>query len=552
MKKFTRKLVGRIVVLLVFTLIYWAPHKWPLAQAYSSGETYLPFVSTGNIDNNIQVTDFNYERTLVVPGRLVPVSATLRNRTQEANTFTLHMLLPKEAMLVHGPQYVSGTLAPGEALTFRWQLVFNTVGNYRVRLQVRSKARSVVDSAITIPIRPTMWQQKQFLLTAYNPPYAWREPPYDDAILLRYKAAHFDHLLWVRDEAVLIDKAHRFGFTYYLDIADFIGEEKLRGEEGPPPPITEEELQRLDALVERYKDDPLMTGYYICDEPSPGAFSNVARVIARIRAHDLKRPVFVDLYPYFSDQEGSPQYLENFLQTVRPDWLPFDRYVFFNGWDETEQYLAQLNLIRKYARKYDIPFVSFIQGVGTNGTPAAYLDWRTPTEAEQRWMIYTALAYGAHGIVWFHWDDRWGVTGNPDGDVVYPAIQHLNEELQKLGPVLLPLTSTDAYGTGTHLVIFPGEPRRKLLSSESELIVGVFRQQDGREDHFMLTNRDYNEPVQATVTMHQSLESLEAFDVTTGSWQAIPFENQNGQAQFHIFLQPGNGVLFRFTPIEQP
>ncbi len=500
----------------------------------------------------IRIADFLYERTLVVPGQKVPLVATLRNVAAEGGEFTLHFVLPPGATLINGPQEVHGVLAAGETRRFRWEVVFDTPKDYRIGLQVSPSTRGTANSTLTVPVQPTAWRQTHFLLSAYNPPYAYREPPYDDAILTHYQEAHFDHLLWVRDEEALIQKAHDFGFAYYLDIADFIGEEKLRGEDGPPPPITEEELRALDSLVEKYKDDPLMTGYYICDEPSQDAFPNVARVVARIRTHDLTRPVFVNLYPYFSDDEGSPTYLEAFLQTVRPDWLPFDRYIFFNGWDETEQYLAQLRLIRKYALKYDIPFVSFIQGVGTNGTPAEDLDWRTPTEAEQRWMIDTALTYGAHGIVWFHWDHPWGVTGNPDGDEVYPAIQHLNQELQVLGPQLVSLTSTDAYSTGTGLVVFPGEPRPKLLASESELVVGVFRSADGREDHFMLTNRSYEEPVEGTVSVRMPLRTLEAFNVTTGEWEKVSFENDAGRAHFDIFLEPGEGVLFRFTPAAQP
>ncbi len=494
---------------------------------------------------HVQVTDFIYKRALVTPGQQVPISAALQSSAEEATAFTLQVVLPDDATLIDGPQEIRGVIKPGGTQHFHWTVIFDTTGDHAIKLQLLP---GTIASTLTIPVQPTAWRQSRFLLSAYNPPYAWQEPPYDDAILAHYQAAHFDHMLWVRDEGALIEKVKRFGLTYYLDIADFIGEEKLRGEEGPPPPITEEELRALDRLVEKYQDDPLMTGYYICDEPLPVAFANVARVVERIRSHDLSRPIFVNLYPYFYENEGSPTYIETFLQTVRPDLLAFDRYIFFNGWDETEPYLAQLRLIRKYALEYNIPFVSFTQAVGTNGTAAAELDWRTPTEAEQRWMIYTALAYGAHGIIWFHWDHPWGVLGNPDGDIVYPAIQHLNQELQKLGPVLLPLTSTDAYGTGTHLVVFPGEPRPKLLASESELIVGLFRSAGGAEDHFMLTNRDYEEPVEGTVTVRQPLRSLESFNATTGTWEKVPFENSNDHAQFHIFLQPGAGLLFRFMP----
>jgi len=392
------------------------------------------------------------------------------------------------------------------------------------------------------------WHQTHFLLSAYNPPFAWHGPPYEDAVFARYQAAHFHHLLWVRDDGALIARARQFGFSYYLDIADLIGEEKLRGEEGPPDEITAEDLRRLDQFVEKYKNDPLMAGYYLCDEPYPAAFPNIARVLARIRTHDTARPAFVNLFPYFSEEEGSPAYIEAFLQTVHPDMLVFDRYIFFNDRDETSQYLAQLRLIRKYALQSHIPFVSIIQGVGTNGTQAASLNWRTPSEAEMRWLVYTSLTFGVHGIVWFHWDHEWGVTGNPDGPKVYPAIQHLNQKIQTLGPVMVSLTSTDVFGTAAQLVVLPGDlGRQKLLSSGSELLAGVFRSASGREDHFMLTNLNYREALEPTITMHLPLRSLETLDVTTGKWEKVPFENHAGGATFSILLPPGGGRLFRFA-----
>lgn len=521
-----------------------APTPTPLPAA---GPASASLVAAGPAAPTLQVTGLNYQRTQIVPGQRVPVVATLRNPGPTAQGFTVEVVLPQAATLLHGPRVAQGLLEADATLPLRWVVRFDAVGEHVLRVRVTEDSGAVTEQALTIPVYATAWRQRAFFLSAYNPPFAWREPPYDDALLARYREANFDHLLWVRDDAELMDKVHRFGLRYFLDIADFIGEEQLRGADGPPPPVSEAQLQALDRLVEAYKDDPLLTGYYICDEPSPEAFPNVARVVERIRSHDRTRPVFIDLYPYFYEDEGSPAYLEAFLQTVRPDWLPFDRYVFFNGWEELDQYLSQLRLIRGYARQYDIPFVAFIQGVGTNDTPAAYLDWRTPTEAEQRWMIYTALTYGAHGIVWFHWDDRWGVTGNPDGEVVYPAIQRLNAELQTLGPEMLPLTSVDAYSTGTHLVVFPGEPGPKLVASESELVVGVFRSSSGAVDHFMLTNRDIFEPVEARVSVRQPLARLEAFDVDRGRWQPVAFENRGGQAHFELVLEPGQGRLFRFA-----
>ncbi|XOB99223.1 hypothetical protein ACMC9I_03825 [Deinococcota bacterium DY0809b] len=493
----------------------------------------------------VEVARFVYYRSVVVPGRPVPYAYDLHNGPQRAE-FSLQLRLPPGASLVSGAREVRGVLAPGEARRYEGRLVFDRAGVYRVSVQVRTSDGGVREADLELPVRDVFWRPRRFLLSAYNPPFATHGPPYDDDVLRYYQDANFDHLLWVRDDPELLAKVHDFGFRYYLDVADLIGEEKLRGEEGPPGEVTEEDLQRLEEAVLAYRDDPLLTGYYICDEPFPAAFANIAKVVGRIRSLDPARPNFVNLYPYFSEEEGSPDYLEAFLQTVRPELLSFDRYIFYNGWDEKEEYLAQLGLIRRYALAYDVPFVAILQGVGTNGTPAAYLDWRTPTEDEQRWLVYTSLAYGAHGIVWFHWDHPWGVTGNPDGEEVYPQIQRLNEEINLLGPRLLPLTSSDVFGTAASLVAVPGRPGEKLVYSGSEMIVGVYRDRDGRENHFMLTNMNYEEGLDAAVTVTRRLRSLEYFDLGTGSWRPVDFTNGNATAEFSAVLPPGGGLIFRF------
>ncbi len=498
----------------------------------------------------VEIAEFSYYRSVVVPSREVPLAATLVNPAPKDAPFTLRLDLPSSARLVSGAYEIRGLLAAGESRKFQWRVACGESGDCPLVLEVESGGE-LRQKTVYLPVRSRFWKQTDFLLSAFNPPFALREPPYDPEILVDYQDANFDHLLWVRDDPELLTMVHDFGFRYYLDVADLIGEEKLRGEEGPPAEVTEEDLQRLEEAVLAHRDDPLLTGYYICDEPFPAAFANIAKVVGRIRSLDPARPNFVNLYPYFSEEEGSPDYLEAFLQTVHPELLSFDRYIFFNGWDEREEYLAQLGLIRHYALAYDVPFVAIIQGVGTNGTPAAYLDWRTPTEDEQRWLVYTSLAYGAHGIVWFHWDHPWGVTGNPDGEEVYPQIQHLNQEINLLGSQLLPLTSSDVFGTAARLVDIPGRPGEKLVYSGSEMVVGVYRDQDGQENHFMLVNMNYEEGLDAAVSVTRRLRSLEYFDLGTGSWRPIDFTNGSAAAEFSVVLPPGGGVLFRFEVEER-
>ncbi len=166
-----------------------------------------------------------------------------------------------------------------------------------------------------------------------------------------------------------MQKVHAFGFKYLLDVGAIIGEDALRGSpDAPAPPIEPAALQELDDAIERYKDDPALIGYYICDEPYPSAFQNIAVVVQRILEKDPAHFIFVNLWPYFEGEIGGDEYVEDFIQTTHIRLLSSDRYNFFTDWDENEAYFDNLARIRRHVLAHHIPFVNIIQAVGTEGT----------------------------------------------------------------------------------------------------------------------------------------------------------------------------------------
>ena len=417
--------------------------------------------------------------------------------------------------------------------------------------------------------KPTL---KDFLLSAYNPPYAWRPAPYEDSVFIDYKNANFNNFLWVRDDDELVQKVRKYGFNYYLSIDQSIGGEDddieylLRGSnDEAPPEITEELLQQLDEAIDKYKSDPNLTGYYICDEPYANAFDNIAKVVARIKEKDPSRLCFVNLWPYFENEEGdnTPEegddnYLESFIQKTNIQLLSYDRYNFYNQSDDNEEYFKQIARIREKAIKYNIPFCNIVQAVGTNGTSVSWdspgdgehLDWRTPNEAEHRWLVYSSLVYGVHGIVWFHWDCcDWGVIENPDRDIIYPSLQSINGEIDSLKDIMFHLTTTNVY----HTIDDPtGETNDTIniylkQSDSTDLVVGAFKDEYDKENYFMLMNKNYEDSILTDMHINHILDSLLYFDVTINKWQDVPFENDTAGANFIVHLRKGGGKLFKFT-----
>ncbi len=516
------------------------------------GETPKSNYSSKNLA--ISILKFFPLRTVIKVNKNTPLFAEVKNNGDTA-TFWCRIILPDGVQLVKGEEDKSiGTLKNGEVIDLNWAVKFNHPGEFTLSLIVYNENYSR-QKDITVDATDRYWTETDFYLSAYNPPYSQHGPPYDDSVLEYYRDANFHNLMWVRDEDELINKMHEFGFTYLLDIADIVGEDNLRGDPYiMPPPINDQQLQDIENAVNRHIDDPLLIGYYLCDEPFPTGFQNIAKVIKKIREIDPERPCLVNLWPYFpADDEtdyeiGDDAYVETFLQTTKAEILCYDRYIFYNeGYDEQDYYFDQIERIRKFSLLYNLPFYNIIQGVGTNGTSVEYLDWRTPDENEMRWLVYTTLTYGAHGIIWFHWDHEWGVTGNPCGPQVYPQIQRLNAEINKIGPIMVKLKTTLVYHTDRENYIESIPLLKRMVPPQnSTLIVGFFKDKDGFENYFMLMNKDYKHEVNGEVKFDSTLSKLKVFNIETGAWEDVPFQNSLSGSSFNIHLRKGGGKLFYF------
>ena len=406
----------------------------------------------------------------------------------------------------------------------------------------------------------------EFLLSAYNPPYAWRNGPYVDSDFVYYKNANFDNFLWAKDDDELMEKIHFYNFKFFLNIGDLFSEpdsngvDYLRGvkvwNDGhetynePVAEIPEMLLRKIDTLVTKYKNDSLLIGYWLCDEPFPSAYGNIAKVISRIKQNDTLHFSLVNIgdNEYTTDEN-----IEKFIDTTNIRVLSYDRYNFFNGFDLNEDYFQRLSMMRRIALRHNIPFYNIVQAVGTNGTSADFLDWRTPNNAEHRWLAYTSLTYGVHGLIWFHWDaEDWGVVQNPDREIIYPSLQNVNAEISILGKTMGKLQTVNVYHLNDNFNFDDSLDNKLILTIDNTpLIVGIFKDQTDSTNYFMLMNPNYSDSIETEVTINFELDSLKFYDITIGSWVNVPFENNKTSATFNFSLRKGSGKLFKFKKATQ-
>lgn len=497
-----------------------------------------------------KIENFAAIRTIFKQNENIPLTAIIRNDGDVETNLRSHFVLPVDAILIYGNiENEHGIIFKEISDTIDWVISFPSLGKYEISLKLFNDI-DTAETKIIFDVTDKYWKQNEFLLSAWSPPYAWYGTPYEDNIYEDYKNANFKNVLWVRPEDELINKVKNHNLKYFLLVTNILGGDiYLRApEEQIPPEITEEMLLNLDAIIEKYKDDPNLIGYHICDEPHEEAFENIGKVVQRIREKDPSRLSFVNIWPSGS---GYREYIDKLLQTTKLELLSYDRYHFYNGYDGGE-YFSNIDVIREYALKYDIPFCNIIQGIGTNGTVEEGLNWRTPSEAEHRWLVYSSLAYGVHALIWFHWHGDWGLTGNPDKEIIYPSIQKINNEIDSLSQIMVQLKTTGVY----HSKI--SEPKWKLpsdgiiksVSANADLVIGYFIDKNDK-NYFMLMNKDYEKSTIATISINGVSDNLIYFDVNSNQWNLVSAENNSKVITFDFEILPGSGILFTFSNLTE-
>jgi hypothetical protein len=173
--------------------------------------------------------------------------------------------------------------------------------------------------------------------------------------------------------------------------------------------------------------------------------------------------------------------------------------------------------------------------------------WRLPNATEMRWLVFTTMAYGGHGISYFTY---WGppaynglyVDGKPSSRV--QEVAALNAEIAKFGPALLALESVAVYHTaplpyGTEAI--PAEAPVQV-AGPGKFVLGLFGE-SGRPAAFMIVNRDYEHGAEAELKVALPGSRLQELDRKTGQWSKGTALRRDRTVR--IQLPPGDGRLFR-------
>lgn len=169
-----------------------------------------------------------------------------------------------------------------------------------------------------------------------------------------------------------------------------------------------------EGVKEAYNDfghHPAVFGFFVGDEPAMTeyeAYIDAINIVVEIAKGLIP---FANLVPYWgggsdfdmlvgAKEKKHDQIVENLLSKANLPLLGYDQYCQCLTEQANQQcginsYFFVLDKYNQITKKYGIPFYVSLLACG-------HWDYRVPTEDDIRWQIYTSIAHGARGIIWFH------------------------------------------------------------------------------------------------------------------------------------------------------
>ncbi|MEN6308009.1 MAG: beta-galactosidase [Anaerohalosphaeraceae bacterium] len=292
-------------------------------------------------------------------------------------------------------------------------------------------------------------------------------------------------------------------------------------------------------------------GINLHDEPSAKDFARLRTTVDKLRQTSPGKLAYINLFPNYAGNaqlgaDNYDQHVSRFVNEVEPDVLSMDHYpMMAPGADGRKGYCDNLEVMRKYSLQKNIPFWNFF-----NTMPfGPHYD---PTEAQLRWQIYTSLAYGAKGVLYFCYYTPAGGEFPKGGAIIarddrktrhYYEAQRINRAIKNLGPTLMKLTSTKVYRIQPKddtAAVLKKAPIRLLTAGE--YLVGEFVHEDGRKA-VLLNNYDFAYSSWPTVTFDAPVENVFEIDQDTAEPKPV-IDDSPAIDGIQISLDAGAGRLF--------
>ncbi|MCY2925761.1 MAG: hypothetical protein NT031_10025, partial [Planctomycetota bacterium] len=287
-----------------------------------------------------------------------------------------------------------------------------------------------------------------------------------------------------------------------LDLCQKVGIKAVVGLDLPASKDDPDFTKKLDAQIAKYASHPALSSYFIDDEPGVPKFEYLAAVNQYLLKKDPKHLPYINLLPNYAGDPAwnGPAYEQSvakYIDVVKPALVSWDHYrQMFEGGDES-YYWRNLEIIRKLSLKAKTPMIQIIVSI-------KHMGYRECSEADLRWQVYTSLAYGSHGIIFFTY---WDVPGMAWADA--PALITMDAPVKKAD----------------------GGP----------LTIGCFVDRNAQE-YIMVVNRSFNATCTAKLTLSEKI--VAAAEISRETGKCVAPVSVAGKT-LDVPLEAGDGRLFR-------
>ncbi len=324
---------------------------------------------------------------------------------------------------------------------------------------------------------------------------------------------------------------------------------------------------RYRAVVEEFGSHPAVVAIHIGDEPNKDAKEDAMAALRIAAEVDRTLVPFLNHFPYFPGVEelvgaehGYEAYLEDFDNQGDVRLLCYDCYSQMNPGDEgIQRYFTNLRMFSEAASAAGIPLWTTLLSVG-------HFRYRCPSEDDLRWQLYTALASGCKGILWFYFYMvnvvNYRLSPIDEHGKRTPTFDSLSRVqktfLKKEGQVMPKLTATRvahinrAYG-GYELFLRGQDELLDWVTLTDDLpaIATWYQHEDGSR-YFSLVNNSQKESAQVHLVFkgehalyRQDFGPKEQDLMRNGPGGDSRYTAENGQTTVDTWLAPGQMVLYR-------
>lgn len=310
-------------------------------------------------------------------------------------------------------------------------------------------------------------------------------------------------------------------------------------------------------LVENSGKSDSILGYFIMDEPSALDFPALGKAVKALKKYAPDKLAYINLFPNYAtlstlDQLDSQlgtssymEYLEKYVNEVKPEFISFDNYMVqysrdLNNQSRAKSYFDNLLDVREVGLKYDLPYWIIVSSHQIRNYTTI------PSLSNMLFQAYTALAAGYNGITWYQFKQN-GYNYSPidakgNKTTTWYYLKEVNRQILEVGSIINNFKSKSVYFTApiynTEYEI-PVETIIQTIECEEPLLVGEFESASG-EQYVLLVNISLEKSVSFSLSLENSNQKIYRIAPDIDNLR----KNLN-DPKTNLWLNPGSGVLVK-------